>query len=524
MPTMQDMCYGFEGSVLYSFFSEDGATEISRISLCSHSLKAVDKDSIFIGTADTADYVLSLWNNIHTLNLCVAECQDPAAYDSLEMPHLNIVVTSQSVADAHNIISTNIANFENWRERLMNISVRDDSVGTLLATAVSIFDQQISLYLLSPTFHLIDFRSVNNSPESAIAKMQNGVSASDAQIDFLIKSSQDETTTAYSTEPIMENNALRGFLLIVRSKDVIVPQCFINLITQLIPIHIYKTFPVVDSHIQKCSDLLTDILLFNPNDVDPLYKRLKELPYPLKPSMRMMLVAYDPGRFLAKSIINDLGKIFPHHNIGIYDRHIIVLLSGDTFLFRPSYNEGKLESLLEKYDSYAVFTAAVRFIRGMRIFYQQARDILPVMRNADITEGHRAAYYDDIFEYGRAQLCISAFRNQKERAKLTYLLHPFVAELLRYDDGNGTDYSTFAFAFAENNGNIAKTADRTNYHRNTIYNKLDRIRKIFDVDLNDSTIQRELVFSSHGMKVAKAEGVASDRFIIYQEQRYPDSH
>ena len=524
MPVFEDICYGFDDSVLYCNFPEGGSAEIREIMLCSYSLRSTSTSSIYIGTPQTIDYMLTTWKGRDALNLLVAECTDTKPYKSLENPNLNIVVSSAPLADLHNALMANLNDYNEWHERLSSVSVREGSIGTLLATAVSLFEQQISLYLLSPTFHIIDYRSVPISPESMLLNVKGDRPLTDLQSSFLIENSQVNKSTNYLTEPILENNELKGYLLIIHNEDTFIPKSFVRLVTQLIPLHAYKSFTTVTKQTQTLTNLLTDILLFDPKDVQPLYNRLADLPYAMHPCIRMLIITHDPNHHITMGVIESLASIFPECNIAPYDRYIIVLLSGDDFLFRPSYDEEKFERFLEKLGSYAIFTASVRFIRGLRIFFKQAENILSLLENTNINGGKRHAFLDDLFEYTRVHTCISALKATKDRGKLVYLFHPFIVQLMRYDDTNDTDFLSFAFAFARNNGSITQTANRANYHRNTIYNKINRINEIFGIDLNDDAILRELVFAEHAIQIANAEGYESENFIIYSENRFPETH
>lgn len=522
MPQYEDICYGFEDSVLYTSFPESGGAEIQNVMLCSSSVDAINPTSVYLGTPRTADGLLGLWNELDTLNLLIAECEDASRYATLEGKNVNLVVTDAPLVDLHNTITSNISDCNDWYERLSDVSVRDGSIGTLLATAVSIFDKQISLYLLSPTFHLVDYRNVAISPDSMLLDIRGDAPLTEHQRDFIIESAQEDKSTNYYTEPILDNGDLKGYLLIIHNEDVFVPRAFINLVTEFILVHAYRSSSSFTAQTRKLTNLLTDILLFDPKDVDPLYNRLADLPFPLDPCIRMLVISNDSSHHVTMGLIDSLTMIFPGCNIAPYDQYIIVLLSGDNFLFRPSFDEDAFEKFLDKNNLYAIFTSSVRFIRGLRIFFRQAKSMLHLLQNTDISEGRRFAFLDDYFEYTRVHTCIASLKATKDRGKLVYLFHPFIVELMRYDDLNNTDYVSFAFAFAKNDGNISQTANKANYHRNTVYNKITRIREIFGVDLNDSRILRELIFADHVIQIANAEGYEDSNFIVYNESRFPD--
>ena len=58
--------------------------------------------------------------------------------------------------------------------------------------------------------------------------------------------------------------------------------------------------------------------------------------------------------------------------------------------------------------------------------------------------------------------------------------------LLDYDQKNGTDLMNTLFEYLENSRNINQTADALYVHKNTLLNRLNRIRTVMDCDLNNN--------------------------------------
>ena len=460
-----------------------------------------------------------MWDGACPLNLLIADCLNPDAYKQLNMSRLHLAVSSLPLSELYNQVFRNMELYRNWEIQLKGVPIRDNSLSNLLATAVKALDYQASFYVLSPTFHLIDSCTVNMAIDRITNRLQDKQCLNDHQITFLLNRPEKENASSYATEPVLENGSLKGYLLIVNDYGTIIPTRFIHLLLSLISAHMSAASAFVPESCRELNALLTDIILFTPKDVDPLQQRLEKLPYPLQPSIRFLLVSQAATEDPAWNLFSELKTIFPNCNSTIYDGSVVILLSGNNFLFQPAFDTTALESTLKKYNAYAITSNAARFIRGLRIVYRQSKDMLSILPVVNINHGKRHAYFDDIREYYRVHLC-ATYLKEYYNNKLVYLLHPLVLELMRYDDAHDSDLCEFAFSFAQNNGSIAKTAENTNLHRNTVYNKLNRIRELFGIDLNDSAIQRELLFSSQVVRCAQTEGHSNDRWIYYRESRY----
>ena len=523
MLSLQEVSREFEDLILFSNFSTTDSCEIENVFLCTPTISTISSSTVYLGEPARADRLLAVWDGRSCLNLVVANCQDPHLYDQLNLENINLVVCSVSLPELHNELLLCLNLHQKWEACLSTVPVREGSLGHLLATSVTLLDKKVSLYVLSPTFNLVDCCAVNKFSDKLIQRLQSKDNLLEKQAIFLTMDTGEEKAAIYSTEPIMDQDVLKGYLLIVRNQDIPIPKCIVRLLLRCIIDHMAGSAAFVPAEYQELISLLSDILLFTPQDVDPLYQRLKKLPHPLHPNMNMrfLLVSRGTGDAPLWSLAAELKTIFPNCNLTPYDRHVVVLLSGPELLSRPNFDPAALDAVLKKYGAHGVFSIPVRFIRGLRVAYLQAKEILRLLPSLNLTGGKFHGYVSELFEYYRVHLCVSYLDEFYGKNRLVYLVHPVVIALMRYDDANGTDFCDFAFAYAQNDCNIVKTADATQLHRNTVYNKLKRIKELFDIDLNDTSLQRELLFSSQVIHYARFnDSRKRDHLIFYQEPRY----
>ena len=79
--------------------------------------------------------------------------------------------------------------------------------------------------------------------------------------------------------------------------------------------------------------------------------------------------------------------------------------------------------------------------------------------------------------------------------KMIYFCHPEVVDLMRYDKKNNSDFGEFLFTFILNDCSMAQTAKELNIHRNTVLYKLNKIKELINIDLNDSMEKASILYS-----------------------------
>lgn len=90
-----------------------------------------------------------------------------------------------------------------------------------------------------------------------------------------------------------------------------------------------------------------------------------------------------------------------------------------------------------------------------------------------------------------------------ERKDWIYLCHPAVRELKAYDERHDDDYMVTLQTYLEQGGSTRKAGELLHMHRNTINYRVQRIRQLFSLDLDDAPTRAHLLLS----------------FLMYQESQ-----
>ena len=511
MLNLRELFSDFDDTVVFSAVQKESLDCIEGLLLCAPSITEISDRHVYIGLPEEADRLLAVWDGKSYLNLVVAACTDPRRYK--EASRLNLVVSSLPLAELYNRLFNNINLYHWWEKQLETVPVSDGSLGRLLRAAISVLDFKVSLYILSPAFRLVESCAVDKSTDQITRRLETGGYLTADQVNFLLDSMSEEKKTVCRTEPIMGDNDLLGYLVMVEDTDARVPEGFIKMLLRFIAAHITKTAGFIPFGNRELVKLLSDIFVFMPKDVDTIQYRLKNLPYKLDKYIRLVLVARSTEDRSLWKLASELKNVFPRCNIAPYDKYVVILLSIPNLLYRPKFDEDTFETLLKKYNAYAIISQATRFILGLRTFFIQSKQMLELLPLLDITDGKRHTYFEDISEYYLVYLCDSCMMEHYGHDRLVYFAHPAITVLMRYDSVNGTDFCDFLFSYINNDCSILKTAEAMYLHRNTVSNKLNRIKELFGIDLNDNFLRRKLLFSCKIMRYAER---------VKHQMLYPD--
>ena len=106
--------------------------------------------------------------------------------------------------------------------------------------------------------------------------------------------------------------------------------------------------------------------------------------------------------------------------------------------------------------------------------YQEAKTALKVAQ----IHNRRHMYWDDIGIYG---LLLSENRD----GILREYYHKYLEPLVQYDEEKGTDYTEILQLYIENQSSVNEVSNITYMHRNTINYRLNRIKEILNIELDE---------------------------------------
>lgn len=194
-----------------------------------------------------------------------------------------------------------------------------------------------------------------------------------------------------------------------------------------------------------------------------------------------------------------LKQIFPKALITLYEKRIVILnWEGErdlTYLIRDK--DQKLAGLLEEYDSRLSVGWSSASMHSLRLLFRLHLRIHRLYPDWKTDENSR------IISFGRESpkltidLGYQLMIRELNEEGLGLLMHPAVVALHRYDHANGTNLEEVLFQYTVNRHSVEKAAEALYMHRNTVTNKIAKIRKLTEIDLDDPYTQVNIVFSHY---------------------------
>ncbi len=170
-------------------------------------------------------------------------------------------------------------------------------------------------------------------------------------------------------------------------------------------------------------------------------------------------------------------SVFPRSTLSYYKNDVLAIIDYDEG--KDKLDEaisGKAEYIAEKQIRVAV-SDGFKDLAYFRRYYEQAKRVQELMIGLDI----RTCYciYDNVRIYDMLLNSIDPnemplFLSDKERA------------LFQYDIDNGTEYFRTLYSYIKNSRRLGDVSDELHIHKNSVSYRINRIRELFDIDLNDA--------------------------------------
>ena len=443
-------------------------------------------------------------------NIVICGASEGESFEDLADRQINLAVSRWSLPKVANKLSKAFRDYTEYKKALDNTIANEGGLHELLAEAVKLSGGRYHFYVFSNNFVLID----SGVPDTFSEGLPLAGSPSDEQTSLIRELLSGRNSVNSVVTPVLDGGNTIAYLLITGKDMSDATEMMRNMLARRTANLLTNTYAIYSREQKDLQKLLTDILVLMPKDVDTLNKRLHSLPHPLKSHVRIMIISGLKDKSPIWMLCSKVQDLLPDCNVTVYDNKIVALFSGDSFLFRIDSEEKKLEKFLKDNNAYAMLSSPAKFIKGLRTLYMEARELLPKIPLLMDVSKTPLVYFEDVFGFYRVHLCSVAMRQHLGHDKFIYLAHPVAIQLIRYDIEHKTDYFEFIVEYSKCSGNIQETASRLHMHRNSAYNKLNKITELMNVDFSNGLLMRNLIFS---MNIIKYNGVKPQDLIVFSE-------
>lgn len=198
----------------------------------------------------------------------------------------------------------------------------------------------------------------------------------------------------------------------------------------------------------------------------------------------LVLDSADDHTLLMGHVCRELNLALPEAAAIIYEGRICVLLqmSAEKKTNASSFRT-RLSALLKRNGFYAGCSNPFTDLTDMRKHFSEATYVTEHMQ---VKAGEVSFFSDFALTYTLQEI--------KNNMPLN-LIHPAAATLLAYDNAHHTAFTETLYVYLKKERSQSKTAAALNLHRNTLTYRLQRIRELLSVDLDDDDLRLHLMLS-----------------------------
>lgn len=236
----------------------------------------------------------------------------------------------------------------------------------------------------------------------------------------------------------------------------------------------------------KIDGIIKNMFFSPPKDKESIYDELRELGWKKSEKYYVLAVDFSHG----KTNSDDMRFLSERLNarVFMYENYYICLIRAS---LREEYDSRKhlgIEEWLEEKDLYAGLSYGLYDITEISVGYKQALSVIKISLNI-LKNVHYYTFSESIITY--LVLCC---RDSGEM-DLKHLCHPIVWKIYEYDQEYHTDYIDFLATYIYSERSVKKTAEVLFLHRNTVYQKINKLKEYFNLDVDDHYIYIKLYVS-----------------------------
>lgn len=360
-----------------------------------------------------------------------------------------------------------------------------DAASIKLGNSLLFCDINFKIIASSTSFPVIDPLWIDNIKQgycsyefiNAVKELESIKNASHIQATTAVEVSCSKSPYRKLSSKVFHNRTQVGFLLMIEGDNKFLPSHYemLSTVSRVVSYTIDYYAPDLFEENSLYQQLLYDLLIGAPSkDILP---KLSELHFPANMSALFIRPTIYLGRqYLRKHTSKNLKMRIPGAHVTYHKNGIVAII--------PLKNNAEIDSeLLQALKNFSK-TEQVRIgisnsfssIENFVSHYEQAYAALELGQNLNPEEIVCCYINYQVFDL---------FSEVRDPDKLGRFCHPALAILRQHDHNNNTHLYETLCVFLDNDRNIKFTSEKLCLHRNSLVYRLNRIKEICQLDLED---------------------------------------
>lgn len=257
--------------------------------------------------------------------------------------------------------------------------------------------------------------------------------------------------------------------------DRITDPIFLGKICNILQCYTFKNNGIVQP-VSRLDELLECLIQEVPSQPELIKNELLKAGWTEKEKYYVLLIDVSLGKTKAEDR-EELAKklnarVFSHEN------YYVCLLTGTCGEEYDSRTDLGIKDFLRERNFYAGLSYGFFDIANISIGYRQAIEVIKVLWNT-LNGVYYYAFADIIVTY-----LVKTSVNSGEFT-MESLCHPNVYKIYEHDRKYGSDYMNFLRIYIYSGGSVKRTAEALFMHKNTVYQKIEKLKEYFHIDVSD---------------------------------------
>lgn len=241
---------------------------------------------------------------------------------------------------------------------------------------------------------------------------------------------------------------------------------------------------------QACREFMEDLKNGYLANYDMAWKSFSSLPYPVKPHIGCVIIHSENDTLTLHDkdgIEQAIAAFFPDTNFFFYEKEWIVFFTQDeetTDILNFSYED--FSFMLRAHNLYAALSYPCQRPELMYYIYRTTSLALAVaMRAAYKPKISRVYPYKEINTLFLVHLSSQRFKQRLGTNNTMYLAHPDAVKIYYHDLEKNDNLLEILTVYLTTAQSITESSRILFMHRNTVYNKLKKIKELIHLDLDN---------------------------------------
>ena len=228
----------------------------------------------------------------------------------------------------------------------------------------------------------------------------------------------------------------------------------------------------------------------------------------------------DKIRDIYREIRPQIRQILPGCLITLYSGTIVVIDWDVEWSYDYPGGMEQMDKLLKASNCRGCLSGIARNLTWASLMYELCLQTLRLQQMLKLPDSSFSSLVDfnTYSPYLMIDMCAQFIRNNWHTKNIMLLIHPAVINLYRYDLEHNTNLEEVLYYYLINHRSLELTAKNLFMHRNTIVNKIRKIRELTPVDMDSPEVQTHLIIShyllNYCLKVIDSNYVLKDQHTV----------